>query len=122
MIEILIVRTPTHAQQLVLGIVAVWVGGAGNAAWFGLWRLAGKPPWMLENAYINGFWVWMICVGGVLHLTAPRAIDGRIPRSNWVGVTSVLIASFVLAWVLIANPPDASLIADWLEPYLSSAP
>lgn len=120
LVEILFVRAPSQVQQLVFGIVIAWAGGAGISAWLGLWRMAGRPEWMLDSA-ISGFFTWMICVGGFLHLTAPRAIDGRIPRANWAASAFALVASLALAWVLLVVPPDVRWIADWLEPYLSSS-
>lgn len=117
--DIFTTKIPTHAQQLVLGIIVAWTGSAGNAAWFLLFRTGGRPEWMLD-APMNGFFVWMIGIGGLLHLTAPRAIDGRVPRANWLGVAVVALASIGFAYAITIAPPDARWIADFLQPYLAS--
>lgn len=117
LIEVLSARMPSTAQQLVLGIVVGWTGAAGNAAWFLLWRLADKPGWMVEDAAINGFFVWMMVVGAFLHLTAPRAIDGTFPRANWVWISVVFVLSIALAFYMLTSPPDAREFSEWMRPY-----
>lgn len=119
LIEILAARLPSQAQQLVLGIVMAWTGAAGNASWFLLWRLAGRPEWMLTAAPINGWFVWLMVLGGFLHLTAPRSIEGRFPRSNWVWLGAAVFMILLLAGFLALSPPDARGVAEWLKPYLS---
>lgn len=119
LIEILAVRLPSTAQQLVMGIVVAWAGAAGNSGWFLLWRLAGYPEWMVTDSHWNGFFVWMMIVGAFLHLTAPRSIEGTFPKSNWVWISVVLVLSFTLAIYMLTSPPDARELVEALRPYLA---
>jgi len=55
-------------------------------------------------------------MGGVLHLTAPGAVDGYVPRRNWIvlGITMgvaafVVVVVFALGWHGLAGGPSRML-------------
>lgn len=72
-----------QVQQLTLGICLTWIAAIMMRLWAVAWRATGSPDWML-NSKVVGFFVYAAILGGVLHLTAPGAVDGRVPRRNWV--------------------------------------
>lgn len=105
-------------QQLSLGISLGFLSLALTGGWFTLWRLAGQPQWM-PNSDINGFFIWLSILAGALHLTAPGAIDGRIPPRNWVWLGAAVGGAVLLFLIFLAQQPDLAWFAKALEPWLA---
>lgn len=87
-VEALTQDRPDRVGQLTLGIGCTWGAFILSRMWSISWRGSGQPDWM-ENSPVVGFFVYMTILGGILHLTAPGAIDGDVPRRNWIliGIT-----------------------------------
>lgn len=81
---------------LVLGVWLLWLGLIG--AFLSLWvyRLTGDRWWL--DAPGTAFTRWLIFSGGVLHLAAVGAIEGRIPARSYV--RAGIIAGFGVAFAL----------------------
>ncbi len=91
---------PDRVEQLVLGIVCSWGATIAMRTWSGVWRFLDQPDWMASSR-IFGFFIYISILGGVLHITAPGAADGVIPRKNWVMLglaigSGALIAGFFI--------------------------
>lgn len=88
---------------LILGIGCTWFAAVGNRVWGWTYNLLGHPEWMLQHPFIS-FLIWIFFTGGVLHLTAYNAVDGRVPPKAWAyvgGITAAgLIVSFALGWTV----------------------
>lgn len=99
--EALLTSRMDRVQQLSLGIGCTWMAVIGSGIWAGVWLLSGQPGWMLEHP-INGFWHWLTVIGGILHVTAPRALDGRVPMRSWllagiaIGTALLLVITILL--------------------------
>lgn len=119
-IKFLITPSPVQAQQLTMGIVVAWFGTAMAGIYLLLWRMAGQPPWMVNND-LNGWWLWWQIVGGVLHLTAPRSIENEIPRPNFARLRVALLAGVALGYTVAVMKPDAAGFVDKLRPYIGDA-
>lgn len=111
----------TSGQVLILGIFIVWFGIA--LAFLCLWSyrlirstesLDVLPGWVLQFLFklgdIDGWPAalsrWIILVGGVLHLAASGAIDGKVPARAYIraGVTvglAVAAALFLISFGIV---------------------
>ncbi len=110
------VSKPDRVGQLALGIVTSWIGTVGSGLWSLLWRLGGKPPWMLESSF-SGVWWWLMILGGILHITAPGAINGIVPRRNKIRLGVGVGAGVLATLILIAVQPDLTHLVELIEPY-----
>lgn len=120
-IKFLTERYPVQAQQLVTGIVVLSIGIVGNGSWLLLWRMANFPEWML-HAEINGFWIWVTLAGFVLMLTAHRAIEDEVPKTDWVRLVVTFSVAIALSAFVGWYSPNLRPVADWLEPYFTEVP
>jgi hypothetical protein len=89
----------TGTHYLVLGIFLTWIATATRHLWNWVWRYLGKPPDMIEHPFV-AFLVWVTFMGGILHLAARGAIDGRIPRENWIRL-GIVVAIGIATGLLV---------------------
>lgn len=120
-LQALLARRPDRVQQLSMGIVLSWGSTVLMSVWSLLYRYGGRPTWMLE-ANIYGYFVFLQLLGAVLHITAPGAAGGGIPRKNWVSLgVAVGVASFI-ALVTLVYDPDIHIFVDMMAHYFNSFP
>lgn len=103
--------------QLSLGITIGWGAALLSGLWLLLWRLAGQPAWML-NSDLYGFFIWVAILGAVLHVTAPGAVDGVVPRRTWILTGAAFGAGALAAVALLVLRPDIRRVVEHLEPWL----
>jgi hypothetical protein len=113
----LFARHPDKFAMLTLGIVVSWGSTAMSSTWSVLWRLSGQPAWWV-NSYPNSFGLYIALSAAVLHITAPGAVDGRIPRRLMIhlGVIAGLVVA--LACAVVTARPDLSSVINSLRPYV----
>jgi hypothetical protein len=87
-------------DYLILGIVASWVAQIASRMWSTIYRATGQPNWMFESD-ILGYIIFIYIIGGVLHITAPGTIGGKVPHRNWIKVGFAVSTGAVLAATLI---------------------
>lgn len=87
-----------RVAQLSLGIALSWTAVIINRSWVGLIRIA-DADWMRASPMI-GFYVFLSILAGVLHITAPGAIDGQIPKRNRITL-GLAVAAGILAALLV---------------------
>jgi hypothetical protein len=87
----------TH--YLVMGIFVTWIATAVRHLWNWVWRFLGKPPDMIEHPFV-AFLVWATFMGGIMHMTAKGALDGEIPRENWIRL-GIVVAFGVMMGLLV---------------------
>lgn len=98
--DALIRRDVGGGHWLILGIAVTWGATMIRIGYAWLWRLLGQPEWMSQSP-ILAFITWMIVTGGMLHLIAQNAINGQIPKGNWLRLglwtTAGLFTGFLIS-------------------------
>lgn len=88
------------------GVFLAWAATALAAAMALIWRVSGRPPWIADSDLV-ALHIFASTLGGIYHLIAPGAVDGRIPRMEWIKVGCALGCG-VFALVMLAlflEPP-----------------
>lgn len=106
-----------RVEQLSLGITVGWGALLLQGLWSLLWRLAGRPAWMVDSD-LDGFLVWVTILGAVLHVTAPGAVDGRVPRRTWIVTGLAFGAGLLAAALLLLRRPEIGAAAEELARWL----
>lgn len=111
-------KRPNMADQVSMGISLGFLSLMGSGLWFLLWRLSGKPDWMLDS-WLAALLIFASIIAGVLHLSAPGAINGVIPKRNfvWLGA-AVGLGSLLFLTVMVFEPdlrPLVERLEDWLH-------
>lgn len=113
-------RYSVPAQQLVVGIVILTLGIAGNRFWLWLWREAGFPSWMLHTE-LNAFWVWAFLVGLVLIVSSYRAIKDDVPRTAWPRLLITFAVAGGLGVFVAWERPNMRPFVEKIRPYLEAS-
>lgn len=87
-------------DALSLGIGGTWCAEIGQRIWSIVWRGLNQPDWMVSTPVLP-LLLTLVFMGGVLHLTAPGAVDGVVPRRNWI-ILGITIGAAVFVALLIA--------------------
>jgi len=88
-----------RVAQLTIGITLAWVASTMIRLWSAGGRIL-ELEWM-RNSPVIAFCLFLSACAGILHLTAPGAIDGHIPSKNWVIVGVAVGAGCLIAGILI---------------------
>lgn len=127
---IILQPSPLAAQQSIMGQVMFLTGVFGSAVWLLIWRMAGFPTWMIQSD-INGFWLYLVALGCVFSLIAPKDMSKEPPRTRWGRVLWAFVISLVLGYGVVVWRPDVAPLVEWLRtrvsdltssPSLSSGP
>lgn len=112
-------RTPDPARGDYL-IVGIWVGFFATlcqAIYSMAFRLAGNPAWLL-NSEVNAPYILLSVVAAVMHVSAPGAVDGVVPRRNRLAMGVGFGAAVFLVICLFMIRPDIRPVLDRLRPYI----
>lgn len=94
-------RSLSGPEWLSLGIGATWTAEVGQRIWSIAWRGLRQPEWMTQSPAIP-FMIALTLIGGVMHITAPGAVDGVVPRQNWIwlgaAVGVAVFSFFMTTW------------------------
>lgn len=88
-----------RVAQLTLGIALSWLAVVINRSWVGVIRIS-DADWMRTSPMI-GFYVFLSILAGVLHITAPGAINGQVPRKNWIRIGFAISIGVLASWLVI---------------------
>ncbi len=102
-LEALQKREIDREDHLVLGICLAWLGVFLRSGFIILWRVGwlwGNPHSTIDSHWVNLF-NFMILLGGVLHITAPGAMNNRIPPRNLALLGAAFGAGAGLASLLL---------------------
>lgn len=103
---ILMQRELDQGSQLILGILCAWSAEIAISAWALAWRITDQS-WMLNSPILAAL-LYMKVLGGTMHITAPRALDGRVPRRSWIMLmVGVTVAALLAGIVIGARWSDA---------------
>jgi len=105
--------SPTEYAALGISCKAISLFGFG--VWMTLWRLAGKPDWMLDSI-VQMVMIAIGTAGALLLLGAPR-IDSRIP-APWVLRMAIGVGvGFAIFGFVLVNQPKTDGFVKWMEPW-----
>lgn len=110
---------PDRVEQLSSGIVLSWVSTVLVSLWALVYRLGGKPAWMLDSDFY-GYLIHLQVLGGILHITAPGAVGGGIPRRNWISLGVACGVTLFIFLMIVGFQPDARAVVNFLEHYFRS--
>lgn len=102
---------------LVVGIWVSFLSHAGQSLYSVLYRLA-PTPWLLNSEIVSPI-VLLSVIGSVLHVGAPGAVDGRVPRRNRIALGSCVGVAVCLVAAILATRPDIGPMLDRVRPYIS---
>ena len=88
-----------RVAQLTIGIVLSWMAIIMARGWGNAIRILDQD-WM-RNSPIVGFYLFISILAGVLHITAPGVINGKVPQRNWIILGCAIGAGSLVAGVLI---------------------
>lgn len=108
---------PAREDYLIVGIWLAWLATFLQAMFSVMWRLAGGPDW-LTNAEINAPFIILSVLGGMLHVSAPGALDGVVPRKNRVAMGMAFGVSLAIVTGLFATRPNIGPMIERARPYI----
>ena len=101
-------ESPERGDYLIVGVTLGWCATLCQAMFSVVFRLAGMPLWF-TNIDANSLWILMSAISGILHIVAPGAVDGIVPRRNrivlGVGMGIAVMGICVVLW----TRPDISI-------------
>lgn len=108
---------PTRVQQLSMGIDIGFLSLVLGGIWFLLWRMADQPYWM-PNSRLAAFFIWLSILAGVLHVTAPGAVNGQVPTRAKVLLGLAVGSGALVFLTLLWHEPDLRPWINALEPWV----
>lgn len=108
-LEALIAGELREGEQLVMGIWLAWFGDSLLRIWAMTQRGLGYPDWMVGSDIVS-FLIFIKLMGATLHMAAPGAVEGEVPRTIWIrlGIAFTLGAAF--AALILATSMGAGLV------------
>ena len=110
-------KSPKRTDFLIVGIVLAWISTDGQAILAVLFRLAGMPAWFV-NSEIYAPIRLLSVVAAVLHVSAPGAVDGLVPRRNRIAMGIGLGGAVLLVLALLWSRPDIGPLIERARPYI----
>lgn len=111
-------KNPARTDFLIVGIVLAWLSTDGQAILAVLFRLSGMPSWFVNSELYAPIRLLSV-VAAVLHVTAPGAVDGLVPRKNRIAMGLGLGGAVLVMLVLLWQRPDIGPIIERTRPYIS---
>lgn len=113
---------PRRSDFLIVGIWASFLSHWCQNLYSLAYRLAQAPQWLLTAEVVSPI-VMLSVVAAVLHVAAPGAVDGTVPRRNRIALgVGVGIAALAVAALMAARPDIRPLIertrpfiGDWFQ-------
>lgn len=110
-------REPARTDFLIVGIVLAWLSTDGQAILAVLFRLAGMPSWFVDSELYAPIRLLSV-VAAVLHVSAPGAVDGLVPRRNRLAMGLGLGGAVLIVLVLLWQRPDMGPLIERTRPYI----
>lgn len=103
--------SPERGDYLIVGVTIGWMATFCQAMFSVIFRLAGMPMWF-TNIDANSLWILMSAISGILHIVAPGAVDGVVPRRNRIVLGIGMGVAVMCICVVLWSRPD---ISDYVE-------
>lgn len=100
-VEAVKTRRPGMAALYTVGAFLPWVALLTLCITAILVR-SGQYPWLRSSPVISGYLVVFI-VSGILQMASPGALDGKVPRGNWIKVGLAVGGGIVAAILIILS-------------------
>jgi hypothetical protein len=110
-------NSPEVGDYLIVGITIGWCATLCQAMFSVIYRLAGGPLWF-ANADVNSLWILMSSISGWLHIMAPGAVDGKVPRRNRLGLGISIGASVAVTCLVLWSRPNIAPALEFFRPAL----
>ncbi|NEU14705.1 hypothetical protein G3T14_21740 [Methylobacterium sp. BTF04] len=110
-------RDPERGDFLIVGIWLSFAGHLGQGLYAIAYRLAEAPAWLLNAEVIAPITI-VSAIAGVLHVSAPGAFKGTVPRRNRYALALALALGVLALGVLLTTRPDIKPIIDRARPYI----
>jgi hypothetical protein len=112
-------NSPEVGDYLIVGITIGWSATFCQAMFSVIYRLAGGPLWF-ANADINSLWIVMSSISGWLHIMAPGAVDGKVPRRNRLGLGAGIGAAVAVTCLVLWSRPNIGPALEFFRPALEN--
>lgn len=102
-LQIFTVDRPSPGQQLAAGIFVTWLGAVANRVYNLWWRSQGEAADandIINSDFVN-FTVFLLIIGGVLHVTVPDMETGIIEKKSWWLLAGAVLVGGLVAGVII---------------------
>lgn len=113
-------KLPKRSDFLILGIWLGFLSSLLQAVYAVLFRLAGAPPWMLYIETVAPT-ILISVLAAVLHVAAPGAVDGTVPRRNKIALGLMFGLGALGIGVLLFLRPDLAVFIEqtpgWLRDF-----
>lgn len=121
--ESLTSETTDRTDSIVIGIFLQHVSLFWIGFWLLLYRLSGRPEWMLNTLFF-GFWGgWLSSLAALLHVWAPGVLrradsEGEIPPSRLRAVSLAAALGVFGVLVVLATQPNARWLVESIRPWV----
>jgi hypothetical protein len=110
-------QAPEKGDFLIVGITIGFFSIMCQALYSIVFRLAGNP-WWFANSDLTGLWIMASVVAAFLHLIAPGAVDGIVPRRNRMGLGVAFGFSVMAVLGILWTRPDIGPYLEIIRPYI----
>lgn len=110
-------NSPEVGDYLIVGITIGWGATFCQAMFSVIFRLAGQP-WWFANADVNSLWILMSSISGWLHILAPGAVDGVVPRRNRIGLGVGIGLAVCATCLVLWSRPNIAPFLEFFRPVL----
>ncbi|KQO43042.1 hypothetical protein [Methylobacterium sp. Leaf85] len=100
-------QSPERGDYLIVGVTIGWCATFCQAMFSVIFRLAGMPLWF-TNIDANSLWILMSAISGILHIVAPGAVDGVVPRRNRIVLGAGIGVAVMGICIVLWSRPDIS--------------
>jgi hypothetical protein len=87
-------RSMDRSDWLCMGVFVSWFSIVVARSWSIIWRVLGRPPWLLDSDLIS-YSLYMAIWAAIFHLAAPGGIDDRVPPQRWINI-GIAVSIFLL--------------------------
>lgn len=108
---------PKRTDFLIVGIWISFASHLSQCLYSIMYRLA-PTQWLLNSEVVSPI-VLLGVVAAILHVSAPGAVDGTVPRRNRVALGSGIGVATIFVALLLITRPDIGPLLERARPWIS---